>query len=396
MTEQLVDRTTGTKYGSAFTLGGMSSIFDGNKLANNPAFGAYLNGASSAWFAVHWPAGKVFSRAKVYGWNDRGFCDNQSGAAVTIAYYGKNGAFASGTDGSLLGTTTFNDTNDESAGREIFNGGDVNAYTDWACVVTINGTGVCIAEAEHWEITDGSPPPPPPPPPPSGGEALDVYLMWGQSHRRGDAPIQDQSAYLNRSRVMTCLPGTSAWIAAADPLSVQGSSPFETGLMGSSLQFADEISKLRPHRKVGVLVRAKGNQPISEFMPGSTLYNAMVADTQAALASAPVGSRIAGMASWQGESNNGSPSGWGANRLTIASSLRTAFGLPDLPDVMVCCDSRWTGILAEQLALGLPKNMARVRIDDQPVPGAGDITDPAVYRVIGRREAWAMAAMVRD
>jgi len=392
MTESLIDRLSGTKYGSTFTLGGINAIFDGNKIANNPQFGAYVNGASSAWFAVHWPVGKVFSRAKVYGWNDRGFCDNQTSAPVTISYYGKNGTFNSGNDGTLLGATTFNDTNDESAGRTVNSNGDTNAYTDWACVVTINGTGVCIAEAEHWELTDGTPPTPPTNP----GEPLDIYLMWGQSHRRGDAAIQDQSAYLNRSRVMTCLPGTANWIAAADPLSVQGSSPFETGLMGSSLQFANEISKLRPHRKVGVLVRAKGNQPISQFIPGSTLFNAMVADTQAALAAAPTGSRIAGMASWQGESDNGSPSGWNAARLSIANALRSTFALPDLPDVLVCCDSRWTGILAEQLAMGLPKNMARVRIDDQPVPNVGDIQDPAVYRVVGRREAWAMAAMVCD
>lgn len=266
--------------------------------------------------------------------------------------------------------------------------GSTGAPSGW----TLDGRiwGLTLVEVD----TGGSPPPPPPPPPSNPGEPIDIYVLWGQSHRVGWAPIQDQSAYLHRARVKTFDPGAGAWVQAVDPLSY-GVGPFEAGLMGSGLPFGDEMARLRPHRIAGVIVCAHGATSISQWAPGSALHSGCVSRVQAALAAAPAGSKVAGMSSWQGESDNGSPSGWDTARLAIAAAFRTALSTPDLPDNIVVVDTRWTGIRAAQLGMTLPKNTSRIDPTiDQAVPSSGDFNDPKVYRAVGPKEARALAAQI--
>lgn len=395
MTEQLIDRTSGTKNGSLFTHGGLAAIFDGATFANHPNWGAYLGGATSAWATVHWTVPKVFSRAKFYGWADRGFVDSTNGP-VTLEVRGKNGAFSSETDGVVLGSLTITDTGNESAGRDVVSNGNATAYTDFLYrVVAGSGSGICMGEVEAWEITDGSAPPVTPPPSTTPGDPWIVLCHIGQSHEGGDATIQDQSAYSHRSRIKMLLSGTTTLVPGADPVSVAGNTPFETrNSMGSNMECANELAKLFPDYIVVIAARCKGNTPISEFVKGGALYASAIADWQYLKSIAPAGS-IFVFGSWQGESNNGSPSGWPAARMGLAADVRSDLGIPNMLDVIVCCDSRWTGILAQQLGMPLDANTVRVRIDDRPVPSVGDIKDPEVYRSVGRRRASAIAARHR-
>lgn len=115
-TERLVDRTTGTPFGN-MTVFGLGKAFDGvtNAAGNQCA----AISSSPGYVGQSFAAAKRFSKAVAYGPNDRGFIDFTN-PSVTITIYGKNGSNpANAVDGATLGSLTFTDTADESAGRGI-------------------------------------------------------------------------------------------------------------------------------------------------------------------------------------------------------------------------------------------------------------------------------------
>jgi hypothetical protein len=141
-TETLVDRTTGTIFGDMTTGGDFrSALYDGT---TNQALGGgagpcpYKTG-TSGYVGKSYSAGKKFSKAIVYGPNDDGFV-YASNPSVTLTVYGKNGSNpANSTDGTSIGSLTFTDTGNESAGRTITSTDTVTAYDRiW---VTVSGAG---------------------------------------------------------------------------------------------------------------------------------------------------------------------------------------------------------------------------------------------------------------
>lgn len=123
-----VDRTTGTPYGNltAFSAGN-AAAFDGvtNQSATSCAAVSHANG----WVGEAFPVAYVFKQAKIFGTNSgEGFTDLTTGP-VTISIYGKNSAVSSGSDGTLLGSITFNNTTNESAGRTIDLSSNTTGYT---------------------------------------------------------------------------------------------------------------------------------------------------------------------------------------------------------------------------------------------------------------------------
>lgn len=144
---------TGTKlsvvsYIASPSMNTIAAAFDGNT-SQAIASSAWLSTATSAYFGANLSASpKRIISAKVYGSNNAGFV-NVINPNVTITLYGKNGgAPANGTDGTALGSISFVDTADESAGRTILST-DIATSWDyvWANVVQ-DGAANHIAMAE--------------------------------------------------------------------------------------------------------------------------------------------------------------------------------------------------------------------------------------------------------
>jgi len=124
----LIDRTTGTNIGNMTSNGALAAAFDGDANQANTASAGTLSGATTGYVGKTLTGPKVFGRAVVSGSNSHGYAFSAT-PTITLNIQGKNGAAPSGpTDGTLLGTISFTDTTDESAGRTINSTDLVNTW----------------------------------------------------------------------------------------------------------------------------------------------------------------------------------------------------------------------------------------------------------------------------
>lgn len=148
LTETLVDRTLGTNIGTFTSNGGLASVFDGNTNQSYTVSGTHI-GADGYVGKTH-PAARICSRVVCHGANNLGFSSLDN--SCTLELYGKNGsAPASSTDGTLLGTVTFTDTANESAGREIVSSDQSTAYDHWFVRVT-SAANLVMTEIVMYEM----------------------------------------------------------------------------------------------------------------------------------------------------------------------------------------------------------------------------------------------------
>lgn len=109
---------TGTPIGDMTDNGGLAAAFDG-ETSETRANSAKSTTDARGYIGLTPSSAKNFAKAFIYGSSDQGFREN-SNPSVTINIRGKNGAAPSNrVDGTVVGTITFTDTADESAGREI-------------------------------------------------------------------------------------------------------------------------------------------------------------------------------------------------------------------------------------------------------------------------------------
>ena len=126
MSLAVIDRTAGTNIGDLTETGGLAAAFDG-VTSQAAAACATKFSESQVYIGKTLALRQRFGRAVVYGSNNVGLSsDNPS---ITINARGKQGsAPANATDGTILGTITFTDTADESAGRII---DSTDLMTEW-------------------------------------------------------------------------------------------------------------------------------------------------------------------------------------------------------------------------------------------------------------------------
>lgn len=110
----------GSNIGDMTFNGGLAAAFDSNTNQTPAECARGIAGSSSA-FVGKTPQARVgFGRAVIHGSNNRGFFTTGAESSVTINIRGKSGsAPASASDGTVVGTTTFTNTSDESGGRTI-------------------------------------------------------------------------------------------------------------------------------------------------------------------------------------------------------------------------------------------------------------------------------------
>jgi predicted phage tail protein len=117
----------GTNLGNMTGGGGLAAAFDDDTTQIATAC-ARNSGQDNRWIGKTPATPTAIHRVRVYGSTDQGFIDSAT-PSVTIDLYGKNGASPNdGTDGTKLGSTTFTDTTDESAGRDVFSNDDVTVW----------------------------------------------------------------------------------------------------------------------------------------------------------------------------------------------------------------------------------------------------------------------------
>ena len=104
--------------GDMSSAGGNAASFD-TTTAQAAAACSAKGSATSAYVGVTFAAETVVRAVTVYGSNDAGFVSGAN-PSVTITIYGKTGtAPSNSTDGTSIGSVTFTDTADESAGRTV-------------------------------------------------------------------------------------------------------------------------------------------------------------------------------------------------------------------------------------------------------------------------------------
>lgn len=148
LTETLVDRTTGTNIGTFTSNGGLAAVFNGTTSESYTVSGVHIG--TDGYVGKTHSAAKICSRVVCHGANNLGY--SSLSGSVTIELYGKNGsAPSSSTDGTLLGSITFTDQSDESAGRQITSSDQTTAYTHWFCRVT-SGANLVFTELVMYEL----------------------------------------------------------------------------------------------------------------------------------------------------------------------------------------------------------------------------------------------------
>lgn len=151
--ETLVDRTAGTNIGNMTAGGaaGLAGAFDG--VTNQVAAGGAGISASPGYVGKSHGVGKKLSRVMCYGSNNVGYANTGTTTSVTITLYAKNGTPASGTDGTSLGSITFNQSaTDESTGRQITSSDTTTAYTNYWIYVNSGPNSHYVAELVVWEM----------------------------------------------------------------------------------------------------------------------------------------------------------------------------------------------------------------------------------------------------
>lgn len=142
----IIDRTTGTNIGNMTEVDGLAAAFDGSAVNGQSA--AKTNTAS-AFIGKTLAAPKRFARAVVYGSPTQGFVLQGQNPNMTINIRGKNGAAPSGaTDGTIVGTSSFTDTADESAGRTIQSTDRGTSWDHLFAEITHDGGSLNIACTE--------------------------------------------------------------------------------------------------------------------------------------------------------------------------------------------------------------------------------------------------------
>jgi len=131
-----------------------SEAFDGDTTQTNNT-GAKKSTSSSGYIGKTYSQSFRISHVIVHGSEDQGF-HSAANPSVTIKLYGKQGsAPTSGTDGTEIGTLTFTDTGDESAGRTVTST-NTSTFWDhvWVNIVGASGTDVCVAELRMFAIIE--------------------------------------------------------------------------------------------------------------------------------------------------------------------------------------------------------------------------------------------------
>jgi hypothetical protein len=139
----------------------------------------------------------------------------------------------------------------------------------------------------------------------SGDDALDLFLLAGQSNMKGRAtipmePIENKNILFFHSKELN-------WYIARDPLHAQGVPDLIDGDdnsgTGPGITFGQCLTEKNNQMKIGLIPSAVGGAPIDPFGLGGELYNRSLMLTEKAVTSSPLPTRLRAVLWLQGESD---------------------------------------------------------------------------------------------
>lgn len=246
-------------------------------------------------------------------------------------------------------------------------------------------------------------------------QPMDLFLFSGQSNSDGRGALSDAPTFAYGFRVKSWT-RAEAWMDACEPLGSETGAVYSVlsdGKAGVSagISFGSSIAIYRPQREVGLVHCGKGSTFLSDWarnLSTSTLYGAMLARAQAALAAAPAGASIKALIWYQGESETGRAFGaqaesWAATFLAMYDSLCSDLGIPGLTCIVTelginpASHPYWSTVQAQQRSLDGARSGAIACVSAADLAGivGNEVHLTTASQVtLGQRYAAKMAAML--
>lgn len=161
---------------------------------------------------------------------------------------------------------------------------------------------------------------------------LDIYLLIGQSNMAGRAPIESQDLdSINNVFLFTCKDDTP-WEKLANPVNKYSTIRKDIAVQKLSLgyEFAKELHKTYPDKKIGLVANARGGTSIEEWNPGEKLYNEALNQTKKALNYGV----LKGIVWHQGESNASTYQSYMPKIIALIKAFRKDFNNKNLPFIV--------------------------------------------------------------
>lgn len=144
--------SSGTQIGNMTANGGVAAAFDGTT-SQSAAASAGVLGATSGYVGLTLDAPTIIYGADVYGSNSGGY-NNTTNSSVTLSLMAKQGSFTAPGDGTVLATTTFTDTNNESTARTLLSSDTSTAWDHvWILIEVPSSSALRCAEFDPMYIT---------------------------------------------------------------------------------------------------------------------------------------------------------------------------------------------------------------------------------------------------
>ncbi len=225
---------------------------------------------------------------------------------------------------------------------------------------------------------------------------LQLFLLIGQSNMAGRAAIEDQDKdSLKRVFLFTGIPGHE-WEKAANPLNKYSTVRKELAMqkLGPGYTFAKKMAEALPRKQIGLVVNAKGGTAISEWMPGTTLYNEAVNRAKMAMKYGT----LRGIVWHQGESDVAKSEIYPEKIAQLIQSLRADLGIPELPFVAgQLSEARPERAVFNKMILHLPESVPNTGIATTEGTATIDSThfNSKSQRLLGERYAAEMIKLLR-
>lgn len=165
---------TGSTFGDMTANGGLAAAFDGTTNSDSSVC-ALKATATSSYCGKAFSAAQKIARVDTYGSNNAGYLSvNQS---TTITIYGKSSSPANATDGTVLGSTTFTDTNATQQKQIACDASTAYQYV-WATISTTPATNLYFAEVKYFTVNDVTLIPPASTSVSTAPTYMDAYFLW--------------------------------------------------------------------------------------------------------------------------------------------------------------------------------------------------------------------------
>lgn len=166
---------TGSTFGDMTASGGLAASFDGTTSSDSSVCSLKAS-ATSAYCGKAFSSAQKIARVDTYASNNAGYLGGAN-ASLTITIYGKSSSPANATDGTVLGSTTFTDT-DATQQKQIACDASTAYQYVWATISTTPAKNLYFAEIKYFTVNDVTLIPPASTSVSAAPSYMDAYFLW--------------------------------------------------------------------------------------------------------------------------------------------------------------------------------------------------------------------------